>query len=236
MRILYSFNNAPTVYPVKYGLLYNFPAATDVRKITSSDTWVVPTNANWNTLITRLGGATVTGGKLKETGFTYWLSPNTGATNEVNYNARGSGRRSGSNGSFINGQGSATPWFYCTIFDNQNSSKQITYNSASISTIFHGTPALGSCIRLMRTATAPEQLLADGTACDPYTGNDAKMYRTVKIGTQVWIADNLAEIKFRNGDYIHGYEGGTYTPISNTDWTALITAGVCLYGDNLANL
>ncbi len=64
-----------------------------------------------------------------------------------------------------------------------------------------------------------------------------RLYRcTVKIGTQVWLADNLCEKKFRNGDYIHGYELGVYTPIPDEDWAALTTDGVCCYNDDTDNI
>lgn len=35
-----------------------------------------------------------------------------------------------------------------------------------------------------------------------YTGNDEKKYDGVKIGDQIWLAENLAETKYRNGDEI----------------------------------
>ena len=47
--------------------------------------WHVPTYNEWTTLSDYLGGASIAGGKLKETGFTHWLSPNSGATNETGF-------------------------------------------------------------------------------------------------------------------------------------------------------
>jgi len=46
-----------------------------------------------------LGGESVAGGKMKETGTTHWTTPNTIATNEVGFNALPAGYRNG-NGSF----------------------------------------------------------------------------------------------------------------------------------------
>jgi len=53
----------------------------------------VPTDLEWTTLATYLGGTSAAGGKLKETGTTHWLSPNTGATNETGFTALSGGLR-----------------------------------------------------------------------------------------------------------------------------------------------
>jgi uncharacterized protein (TIGR02145 family) len=49
--------------------------------------WHFPTDAEWSTLTTYLGGESVAGGKLKETGIAHWCSPNIGATNESGFTA-----------------------------------------------------------------------------------------------------------------------------------------------------
>ena len=75
-----------------YGAIYNVHAINDVKGI-APDGWRVPTDTDFGTLRTFLGGELIAGGKLKEIGTTYWTSPNTGATNEYEFNARGSGWR-----------------------------------------------------------------------------------------------------------------------------------------------
>ena len=93
----------------KYGYLYNWYAAKGIYtagNIASTDTlnvcpvgWHVPTDAEWTTLTTELGGESVAGGKMKSIGTAYWNSPNTGATNEIGFSALPGGLRD-SDGSF----------------------------------------------------------------------------------------------------------------------------------------
>ena len=61
--------------------------------------WHLPTDVEWTTLTDYLGGTSVAGGKMKETGTTHWNSPNTGATNESGFIALPGGYRY-SSGSF----------------------------------------------------------------------------------------------------------------------------------------
>jgi uncharacterized protein (TIGR02145 family) len=73
------------------GALYNW-FAVNTGKLAPTG-WHVPTDAEWTTLTTFLGGESIAGGKLKETGFTHWRNPNAGATNETGYTALPGGHR-----------------------------------------------------------------------------------------------------------------------------------------------
>ncbi len=69
-----------------YGKLYNWYAVNDPRGL-APEGWHVPTDAEWTTLTTYLGGDSISGGKMKETGTSHWQSPNAGATNESGFTA-----------------------------------------------------------------------------------------------------------------------------------------------------
>jgi uncharacterized protein (TIGR02145 family) len=107
-----------------YGVLYNWTAAMDGEASSTTNPsgiqgvcpagWHLPSDAEWTELTDYLGGTSVAGGKLKETGTTHWASPNTGATNETGFTALPGGNR-GSNGTFgdIGGGGS---WWSATEY------------------------------------------------------------------------------------------------------------------------
>ena len=75
-----------------YGLLYNWYAVSDNRNICPTG-WHIPSNNEWSALITYLGGESSAGGKMKETGTSHWISPNTNATNESGFTALPDGER-----------------------------------------------------------------------------------------------------------------------------------------------
>ena len=87
-----------------YGKLYNWYAVKqidDALAATGSE-WRVPTQAQFNTLATKLGGASVAGGKMKVAGTSYWNAPNTGADNSSGLSVLPASFRNGVNGSFTN--------------------------------------------------------------------------------------------------------------------------------------
>ena len=79
-----------------YGKLYNHYAVTDSRGLCPTG-WHVPTDGEWTTLETFLGGSSVAGGALTSTAIHPspggWWSPNTGATNSSGFSAGPGGLR-----------------------------------------------------------------------------------------------------------------------------------------------
>jgi uncharacterized protein (TIGR02145 family) len=73
-----------------YGKLYNWYAVNDPRGLCPAG-WHVPSDTEWSTLETYLGGSDAAGGKLKST--SDWKAPNTGATNSSGFNAFPGGYR-----------------------------------------------------------------------------------------------------------------------------------------------
>jgi uncharacterized protein (TIGR02145 family) len=85
------YENEESSFKPSYGALYN-GYTVNTGKLCPIG-WHVPSDAEWTALRTYLGGENVAGEKLKESGTTYWVSPNTGATNESGFTALPGGLR-----------------------------------------------------------------------------------------------------------------------------------------------
>jgi uncharacterized protein (TIGR02145 family) len=91
------FENDSLTYKNPYGALYNWYTINTGKLCPSG--WHVPTDTEWTTLTTYLGGESEAGGKLKELGLIHWSYPNSGADNSSGFTALPGGSRLG-NGTF----------------------------------------------------------------------------------------------------------------------------------------
>ena len=101
------YNNDSATYATVYGKLYNWYAVTGIydssslsdlslRKNLAPTGYHIPSDGEWITLTTTLGGESLAGGKMKEVGTTYWTTPNTGATNSSGFAGLPGGYRANS--------------------------------------------------------------------------------------------------------------------------------------------
>ena len=128
------YNNDAATYQAAYGALYNWYSVSDSRNVCPTG-WHVPTDAEWTNLTTYLGGDNAAGGPLKETCFTHWTSPNTGATNSAGFTALPGGVRD-ANGilEYVGGYGY---WWSSTAFEAIYAwSRYLNYTGANISHTF----------------------------------------------------------------------------------------------------
>jgi uncharacterized protein (TIGR02145 family) len=198
------------------GYLYNGYVALDTRNIAPSG-WHVPTYADMQVLDATIKSY---GGKLKDTSSDYWDSPNTGASDQYGFSARGGGWRV-QTGIYIQIRQYGYWWCgdyeegnptYPYSFTLQYNDYDIDYAPSSIVNAFS--------IRLLKD---------DSEDTGTMTGNDGKIYPTVKIGDQVWTAVNLMETKFRTGDTVDG-------PVQdNAEWAALTSSAYCTYDNDEDN-
>jgi uncharacterized protein (TIGR02145 family) len=97
----------------KYGHLYNWYAVNDTRNIAPVG-WHVATEVELNTLMSYLGGSSLAGGKMKETGTLNWINTNAGANNLSGFTALPGGVRF-NNGYF--GQIGASGYFWSSTYE-----------------------------------------------------------------------------------------------------------------------
>jgi len=220
LRLTFNENVTGSSTTVNYGALYNWYAANDVRNIANTG-WHMPTFAElFITLVASLGGYDVAGGKMKINDSAYWNAPNTGADNSSGWNGKASGIRS-TYGLYSLLKTSA--WYWTS--DDTGALCDQTTLAFNHNDYWNGitTKDIGAAVRLIKDTTT----LTNGQT-GTYIGNDGSVYRTICIGTQEWLADNLYETKFRNGDLIPNVT-------DNTAWAALITAGMCYYNNDVTN-
>jgi uncharacterized protein (TIGR02145 family) len=188
-----------------YGFLYNWFAVNSIKGLANPDggtigpnLWRVPSNNDWNTLINyteaESDSATTLKSSINSNGFTTYGWLNNGGGNDIyNFSALPGGLRYVGGGFDLIGL--VARWWSSNGNSEGASIYEVNRNGFTNGTSNSG---IGLSVRLVREATEEELFLNDGDTSDTaelpiYLGNDGTEYSTVKIGTQVWLAQNLRE-------------------------------------------
>ena len=179
-----------------YGYLYDWETAIKV----CPKGWHLPRKNEWQILIEYLGGSSVAGGKLKST--SGWNRPNEESTNSSGFSALPSGSRDYDDGTF-NNQGNDGGWWSATedtvagsVFCYLN----YIYPGAILLSHFKQGGFSVRCLKddVFDTNSKNEETINKKIPNSFIDSRDGKTYKTVKMGNQTWMAENLA-YKANNG-------------------------------------
>jgi uncharacterized protein (TIGR02145 family) len=183
------------IYPTLFGGLFHRLCRSALSPI-YPDGWIIPSAADFNNLVSFLGGSSIAGGKMKEIGLVYWKSPNRGATNEAAFNGRGAGVFS-----------SVAPLFQAFMqqvhfmSSNFDGAPNLLYlallNNSTIAFLGQNSYHTSLSCRFRKISTS----LSEGQT-GTMIGNDGKVYPTIVIAGIEWMAANSCETKFRDGSLI----------------------------------
>ncbi len=162
----YCYNDDPAMCDI-YGGLYQWEEMMEYMNTEGSQGicpsgWHIPADAEWCTLTTHLdptvncstigSSGTDAGGKMKETGTTHWLSPNTGATNSSGFTALPAGYHYNGTIYFLNA--TAAFWSSTEPFSSNGIYWYLQNNSA---TVYRDnlSKTLGLSVRCLRDSIQP---------------------------------------------------------------------------------
>ena len=187
-----------------YGCLYNYYAVEGGQLCPPG--WHVPTYNEVHTILHLTLGGSDAGGEMKTTGTTYWLSPNTGATNSSGYSARGSGIRYP--GHSISGiKERAVYWTSNTYNDDYAYDFYLCYDQSYLQ--LYGVSAYDYSIwkrdALSVRCLRDDEINEVSNPCPglpTVTDYDGNVYHTVQIGGQCWMKENLRTTRYADGTEI----------------------------------
>jgi uncharacterized protein (TIGR02145 family) len=122
-------NNDSAANACAYGRIYNRFAVVDARGLCPAG-WHVPSDPEFNTLATSLGGVETAGGKMKSTS-SLWQSPNMSADNSSGFSALPAGSRQFNNGTFSSLGGQGYFWSSTNFISNLNYYYALLSNNSS---------------------------------------------------------------------------------------------------------
>ena len=206
--------------PKDYGYLYNGYAVNHVDFAPTD--WRVPTDADYSTLKSTLGGWQIAGGPMKESGTAHWDSPNSGGNNSSNFTAFGSGHRDSSDGGFRFERQRFNAWLSGIAYYNI----VLHHTDAEALKDIGGDAREGVSVRLIYTGGGTPTTMTD---------EDGNVYDVVLIGSQYWTKQNWKCTKLNDSTPLTkgGFDPNFFT---NLEWSLLTTEGYCPYDNDENNV
>lgn len=176
------YNN--DTHAATYGRLYDWETA----KMACPFGWHLPSNDEWVNLVQNLGGEPFAGGLLKESGTFHWNEPNEGATNISGFSALPGGYAE--NGTF-DGLGDYSI-FWNSDSEGEDALAFLLKAGSTFATNIIDKKSAGYSVRCLNDKTFANTGTNTRHSYDSITDNrDGQLYKTLQIGEQTWMAENL---------------------------------------------
>ena len=216
--------NEDSVKSAKFGYLYNWHAlnkTTNGNRNICPKGWHVPTDKDWTILSNFLGGESIAAIKMKEPNTSNWISSNNENANASLFSSLPSGCLNPNN-SYDNIGLNSFFWSSTEYFSNFAWGRSLDHIKGIFSRV-DGVKEMGLSIRCVSSKTLkPEIINEDSITSIPtqieqsnfvspkeeiklgpnIKDIEGRSYKTVFIGNQHWMADNLNTSKYNDGTKI----------------------------------
>ena len=242
--------NEDSVKSAKFGHLYNWHV---VNKTTNGNRnicpkgWHVPADKDWTILSNFLGGESIAGIKMKEPNTSNWISSNNENANASLFSSLPSGCLNPNN-SYDNIGLNSFFWSSTEYFSNFAWGRSLDYTKGIFSRV-DGVKEMGLSIRCVSSKTLkPEIINEDSITSIPAHIEQSNFappkeeiklgpnikdieghpYKTVFIGNQHWMADNLNTSKYNDGTKIQNLT-------NRDDWSSCVIGSWVYYNNDQKN-